>query len=289
MSAVMKLQACLSSYPKASPGTEAAGSGRVAEIACYRGGKAMLRAVPTAVPLRAHVPVLMLPAHTKMYKVGRVLLSAPSKLILTVGLASQTRRLHTSRSRQSARIALHGVQTGEVRIQEFLSGKLGKANAKSALDEDAQIVAVECSLDGQGQRLLCTTSKQNTFTFEIPCTGAPQDQPVKRVEASAGKQISHLTFKDWKLESAKVCELEVSLQEATSLVSEIEERVQGKISELKSEAEQEDDTSSGREDELRDLQLRMQKAQHCLTEGLQERAVEARLLLLAFLGSESLF
>ncbi|CAE7327689.1 Dnah7 [Symbiodinium sp. CCMP2456] len=173
--------------------------------------------------------------------------------------------------------------------KEFLSGKLGKAKAKAALDEEAQIVAVECSVDGQGQRLLCTTSKQSTYTFEIPCTGAPQDQPVKRVEASAGKQISHLTFKDWKLESAKVCELEVSLQEATSLVSDIEERVQGKISELKSEAGQEDDASSGEggEDELRDLQLRMQKAKHCLTEGLQERAVEARLLLLAFLGSEN--
>jgi len=249
----------------------------------------MLRAVPTTVPLRAPGPVLMFSAHTKMYKVGRVLSSAPSTLIFTVGLASQTRRLHTSRSRQSARIALHGVQTGEVRIQDFLSGKLGKANAKPALDEEAQIVAVECSVDGQGQRLSCTTSKQDTYTFEIPCTGAPQDQPVKRVEASTGKQISHLTFKDWKLESAKVCELEVSLQEATSLVSEIEERVQGKISELKSEAGQKDDASSGegRGDELRDLQLRMQKAQHCLTEGLQERAVEARLLLLAFLGSEN--
>ena len=108
-------------------------------------------------------------------------------------------------------------------MQEFLSGALGKAQGKDGLGDEAQIVAVDFVVNHKGQELQCTgVKKKETCTFEIPFNGTARPPPgTKRVEAPAGKQISHLTFKDFRLESAKVCGLDVDLRESVALVSSL--------------------------------------------------------------------
>ena len=211
---------------------------------------AVLRVVPAAVPLRAHGPEMVFSAHrarTAFRVSGRAFASAASAS-LVLALAPQARRLHTVRSRNSARAALHAVQTGDVCIQEFLSGNLGKVKTKKpALDEDAQILAVECRLNDGSQEITCTTATNKKYTFEVKCaTGASQDEPVARVKATQGKQISHLTFKDWKLDSAKVCELDISLREAASLVRDIREEAEEEIAKLKEPDGEKGDDPRGR-------------------------------------------